>query len=82
MEQKLRYGQVLDQLAVLKKNSGLIMSNLCGRFFHVFMGGKRNLIFYSNRLNVHNQFCLAPEDTFFKRLLCNDFALKGFYEFI
>ena len=44
MEQELRFGLDLDQLALLKKKTfGLIMSNFWGRFFQVFLGKKNKL---------------------------------------
>ena len=41
MEQNMRFGLILGRLAVLKKKIGSIMSNFCGRFFHVFVGKQK-----------------------------------------
>ena len=41
MEQELRFGLDLGQLAVQKKRSGPIISNFWGCFFHTFMGKKK-----------------------------------------
>ena len=48
IEQELRFGLDLGQLAVLKKGSGLIMSNFWGQFFHVFRGKKMLNLFKRN----------------------------------
>ena len=61
MEQRMRFGLVLGQLAILKKRLGANYEKLLRVVFSCFQGLKINSECFLKycRLDIHNQLCIA-----------------------